>query len=79
MRALILLAAVLLILALVGWLTFSRDDGRTSINLETQEIRQDTKELLESGSQALQRAGEATEPEARSEEPRHEVEGNSSP
>jgi len=60
MRALILLAAIVLILALVGWLTFNRDDGRASINLETQEIRQDTKELLESGSQALERAASDT-------------------
>jgi hypothetical protein len=63
MRALILIAAIVLVLALVGWVTFSRDDGRTSINLETQEIRQDTKQMLETGSEALHRAGDAAAPE----------------
>jgi hypothetical protein len=79
MRVLILLAALVLILALVGWLTFSRDDGRTSVNLETQEIRQDTKELLESGSQALQRDGEAADPSSGSAEPRQDVDQSSTP
>jgi hypothetical protein len=79
MRALILLAAIVLILALVGWLTFSRDDGRTSINLETQEIRQDTKELLESGSQALHEAGEATDRAEEGAESRQEIDQNRTP
>ena len=78
MRALILLAAIVLILALVGWLTFNRDDGRASINLETQEIRQDTKELLESGSQALERAASDTA-EADRADPSERSDRNSTP
>jgi hypothetical protein len=63
MRALILIVALVLVLALVGWVTFSRDDGRTSINLETQEIRQDTQDILDRGSEALKQAGDAAAPE----------------
>jgi hypothetical protein len=54
MRVLILIVAVVLLLALLGWVTFTRGPGQSSINVETQQIRQDTKELLESGSEALQ-------------------------
>ena len=53
MRAIILLAAIVLILALVGWITFSKSPGRSSINIETQQIRQDTDRALESGSRLL--------------------------
>jgi hypothetical protein len=53
MRVLILIVAVVLLLALLGWVTFTRGPGQSSINVETQQIRQDTKELLESGSEAL--------------------------
>jgi hypothetical protein len=56
MRALLAVAAVLLILALVGWISFSSDDSRSSINLETEEIKQDTREALESSADLLKDA-----------------------
>jgi hypothetical protein len=40
----------------VGWITFSNDSGRSSINLETQEIREDTGQALHKGSEVLRSA-----------------------
>ena len=56
MRAIVFLAFVVLILALVGWVTFSKDSDRTSINLETHEIKDDTKKVMESGSNLIEKA-----------------------
>ena len=58
MRALIILAAVVILLALVGWITFHSEPGRSSINLETEEIREDTGEMMRSGSELLRDAEE---------------------
>jgi hypothetical protein len=61
MRALIFLIAVVLLLALAGWISFSKSPGRSSINLETQQIKQDTDRALQSGSNLLNEAGDAAE------------------
>jgi hypothetical protein len=67
MRALIILAALVAILALVGWITFSSGPDRSTINLETQEIREDTGEALHRGSELLREAeGEVSPAEERS-------------
>lgn len=59
MRTLVLLAAVVLLLALLGWITFSSGPGRSSINLETNEIRNDTQKAVEAGAGLLDDAGKA--------------------
>ena len=64
MRALIFLALVVVVLALVGWISFSKGPERTSINIESDKIRQDTKELMGSGAQMLHKSGEKVEAEA---------------
>jgi hypothetical protein len=58
-RGLILISAVILLLAIVGWVSFSSGPGRSSINLETDEIRHDTQEVLQTGSEALRDAEQA--------------------
>ncbi|MEX0610584.1 MAG: hypothetical protein WD738_15155 [Pirellulales bacterium] len=65
MRALIILAAVVILLALVGWITFNSEPGRSSINLETEEIREDTGEMMRSGSELLRDAKEEITDETR--------------
>ena len=52
MRALIFLAVIVLVLALVGWISFSKGPDRTSINIESDKIRQDTKQVMEAGAEA---------------------------
>jgi hypothetical protein len=61
MRAIVFLAFVVLILALIGWISFSKDAERSSINLETQEIKEDTQKAMDSGAQLLEKAGQRIE------------------
>ncbi|HEY4232854.1 MAG TPA: hypothetical protein VGM76_05495 [Lacipirellulaceae bacterium] len=70
MRVIILLAFVLLLLAVAGWITFSRTGTRTSINLETSQIKHDAHEMIDSGKSALQQGSErtASEPSPRIED-----------
>jgi hypothetical protein len=60
---LILIAAIILLMALVGWITFGTSPGRSSINLETDEIRADTREALDAGANALHKAEESVRPD----------------
>jgi hypothetical protein len=68
MRAILIILGLVVLFALVGWITFSDDDGRASINLETKEIRQDTGEMMDKGSELLEDAEQEVAPddEARS-------------
>jgi ABC-type Na+ efflux pump permease subunit len=61
MRAIILLLAVVVLLAFIGWLTVSTGPDRASINLEKQEIKEDTREMLEAGDKAIDRARESVD------------------
>jgi hypothetical protein len=61
MRGLLFIILAVAVLALVGWISFGHDDDRASINLETQEIRDDTRKVLDSGTKALERVGEKIE------------------
>ena len=53
MRTLIGLVALVLVLALVGWISFSSDGERMSVNIEKQEIREDTDAMVESGKELV--------------------------
>ena len=59
MRTLILVSLGVLLLAVVGWITFSRDGTKSSINLETNQIRRDTQQMLDSGSKLVRDAKES--------------------
>lgn len=54
MRALLIAVAVLVLLFVAGWLTFSGGDEDASLNVETERIREDTAEMVEGGRQALE-------------------------
>jgi len=70
MRVLLIIAALVVLFAVAGWITFSRDDsGRSSINLETQEIREDTGHLMQKGSDLLKEAEEGVRPDSTPTEP----------
>lgn len=64
MRAVLILLALVIICALVGWISFSNGPDRTSINIETNEIRHDTKQVMQSGADLLHKAGDKVEQEA---------------
>ena len=52
MRAIIGLAVLVVILALLGWVTFSTDPGRSSVNVETEKIERDIQGITESAQEA---------------------------
>jgi len=61
MRAILFLVFVVVVLALIGWISFGRDNGRASINLEVQEIKDDTQKAIDSGSALMRKAGDKVE------------------
>jgi hypothetical protein len=75
MRALLFLVIVIALLAFAGWLTFSSGPGRTSVNLETDEIRQDTQEIVRSGSKILNDARDGVATPEENNEPADEETG----
>jgi hypothetical protein len=56
MRKLIVAALLITLLVVVGWLSFRFDGRQASVNLDTQEIREDTKELIDKGEAAVSTA-----------------------
>ena len=52
MRAIIGIVLVVALLAVVGWVTFSNDPGRSSVNVETEKIERDIQGLSESAREA---------------------------
>lgn len=77
MRALIVIVAIVFILALVGWISFSKGPDTASIDLETGKIRQDTRNAMQSGAEVLHKAGDKMATEA--DPPTTAREGNREP
>jgi hypothetical protein len=53
MRLLLFIAAIVALCAVAGWITFSNDSDRSSVNIETDVIREDTGEVLRRGSELV--------------------------
>lgn len=47
MRALLVIAVIVLILGLIGWLQFGSPDGDPTIRIDTDRIKHDTSEIVE--------------------------------
>jgi len=69
MKALFFLIVVIALLAFAGWLTFNSGPGRASVNLETNEIREDTQEIVRSGAKIIDRAGDKPQPSDEVQQP----------
>jgi hypothetical protein len=67
MRFVLLLVALLVLFALAGWITFSGDGERSSINLETNEIREDTGQAMHEGAELLHKAEQEVAPDEKLE------------
>jgi hypothetical protein len=52
MRAILAIIVLAVILSFLGWVTFSSDPGRSSVNVETEKIERDVRDLSESARQA---------------------------
>ncbi|HUG91576.1 MAG TPA: hypothetical protein VML55_12110 [Planctomycetaceae bacterium] len=71
MRTVLVIVALVLILGLIGWITFGTGD-RPSMRLETDRVRHDTHEAVERGKDAIDGARGSLREELRDEE-REEV------
>jgi hypothetical protein len=68
MRALIIAVLVVLVLVLVGWISFQYSGSRASVTLETERIEEDTERIIDEGREAVddvrQRATELRDSES---------------
>lgn len=60
MKALLITVIAVLVLALIGWIGFSDSESTSVIEIDKQEIKQDTQEATRELQQAGERAVEAT-------------------
>lgn len=56
MRAALALVVIILLMIFGGWLTFRQLGDKTTITVETKEIKEDTKRALEHGEEAIDSA-----------------------
>jgi len=61
MRVLLILAVVILLLALIGWIAFDRGDDSAGIELKTDKIQQDTSEVIRNAREWIGETGEDVE------------------
>ena len=61
MRAVLVLIAIVLILSLVGWISFHRSPDGPSVTIESEKIRHDTKDVVQSVANLLHKAGDEVE------------------
>ncbi|WP_153555587.1 hypothetical protein [Roseimaritima sediminicola] len=65
MRAVVIIVVILLVLVLLGWLKFSTNDGNPAIQLDTQEIQDDTNRAVEGVKGAAEKVDEQIDIEVR--------------
>lgn len=61
MRAVLILAAVVLLMVLLGWITFSREGDRPAVTINTDTVQQDTERAVEASREAAAKAAEGAE------------------
>ncbi|SFJ20395.1 hypothetical protein [Planctomicrobium piriforme] len=61
MRGLLILAVIILVMALVGWITFQNNDRQPAVILNTDKIEADTREIVHEGQEAATKAGQAVQ------------------
>jgi hypothetical protein len=64
MRVILILAVVVLLMALVGWIKFSNTPQQSTISIEKETIKQDTDRVVERGNEFLEDTRRATGTEA---------------
>jgi len=58
MRKLLIAMLCVVVLVLLGWLSFQYDGRKASVNLDMQEVRHDTHQAVEEGRAAVTQATE---------------------
>ena len=64
MKPILILAVIVLLMVLGGWLTFTKYGNRTSINLETQRIESDTQRALDRSHEIIDKTVRPSAPVA---------------
>ncbi len=60
MRALIVVAVIVLIMIGLGWITFRNGGDATNIQIETQKMKDDTEKAIDKGKEFFDEAGQRT-------------------
>jgi hypothetical protein len=63
MRVLLGLVAIVLLLAVCGWITFSWNGDRASVNVETEKIETDSQHIVDEGRDLIEGASTTDNPE----------------
>jgi hypothetical protein len=63
MRGLLVVIGLIVILALIGWVKFSKGPDRATMTIESGQIREDTKKAVQTGADLLHRAGDKVQAE----------------
>lgn len=58
MRAVVIIAVLLVVFGLVGWVQFSTPDGDPTMRVDSDKVRQDTSVIVEKSKQAIDSAAE---------------------
>ncbi|MBL8852215.1 MAG: hypothetical protein JNG89_21260 [Planctomycetaceae bacterium] len=56
MRKLLIAVVLIVLLVVVGWVTFRYDGRQASVNFNTDKARQDTQQVIEKGEAAVEQA-----------------------
>jgi predicted negative regulator of RcsB-dependent stress response len=56
MRKLLVAVILVILLVVVGWMSFQYDGNKASVNFDAAEMREDTKEALQKGEAVLENA-----------------------
>ena len=68
MKAILIVLAIVIVLVLIGWVSFGTSDNGASISVDTDRIQQDTGEAIERGGELI----ENTRDEIREERREHD-------
>ncbi len=60
MRAVIIIALIVLVLVAIGWISFNRSPDSANIQIETQKMKEDTQKAVNEGKEFFHRAEERT-------------------
>lgn len=58
MKGIVAIIVIVLVLVLIGWISFRTDDGRATIQLDTNKAQADTERVVEGAKDLTQRAAE---------------------
>lgn len=68
MRGIVIIALLILVMVFAGWLTFGRNPGQATINIETDKIQRDTETAVENTERMIDSGARVLSGEKRADE-----------